>query len=126
MINERQTIRDPESFAQRLGRVVLVELPAWQLLILAAVVGIIWAASIFDWSFVTGRNAFWQFPRGTIGYSGNDMATGLVGYLYYVQSPWHLPLFYVSALGTPTGVNVIMESTGGGWSASSLLTGRPI
>jgi hypothetical protein len=107
MINEGQTIRDPESLAQRLGRVMLVELPEWQLLILAAVVGIIWAASIFDWSFVTGRSAFWQFPRGTIGYSGNDMATGLVGYLYYVQSPWHLPLFYVSALGTPAGTNVL-------------------
>ena len=35
------------------------------------------------------------------------MANVLVGYLYYVQSPWHLPLFYVSALGTPTGTNVI-------------------
>jgi len=36
-----------------------------------------------------------------------DMATYLVAYLHYVQSPWHLPLFYVSALGTPTGTNVI-------------------
>ena len=35
------------------------------------------------------------------------MAGALVGYLYYVQSPWHLPLFYVSALGTPAGTNVI-------------------
>jgi hypothetical protein len=28
-------------------------------------------------------------------------------YLYYVQSPWQLPLFYVSALGIPTGTNII-------------------
>ena len=35
------------------------------------------------------------------------MAGVLVGYLYYIQSHWHLPLFYVSALGTPAGTNVI-------------------
>jgi hypothetical protein len=107
MINERQTIRNPQRLAQRFGRVMLVKLPAWQLLIIATTVGTIWAASLFDWSFVTGRSAFWQFPHGTIGYGGNDMAQVLAGYLYYVQSPWHLPLFYVSALGTPAGMNVI-------------------
>ena len=65
MTVEKQGARLTESLAQRLGRVMLVELPVWQLLILAAVVGIMWAASIFDWSFVTGRSAFWQFPGGT-------------------------------------------------------------
>ena len=84
-----------------------MELPAWQLLVLAAAVGAIWAASLFDWSFIVGRNPFWQFPRGTVRGSQVDMAEVLVGYLYYVQSPWHLPLFYVSALGTPDGTNVI-------------------
>src|SRR6266403_2558724 len=93
--------RPTESLAQRLGRVVLAELPAWQLLLLAAAVGVIWAASLFDWSFVTGRHAFWQFPQGTIGGSQSDMAIMLTAYLYYVQSPWHLPLFHISALGTP-------------------------
>jgi hypothetical protein len=85
----------------------MMELPIYQLLILAAIVGTVWAASLFDWSFVTGRNLYWQFPRGTIGGVNYDPATALAGYLYYVQSPWHLPLFYVSALGTPAGVNVI-------------------
>jgi hypothetical protein len=107
VIRENQAARPVESLAQRLGRVALIELPIWQLLILAAAVGAIWAASLFDWSFVVGRNAFWQFPEGTISGSQNDMAQVLVGYLYYVQSPWHLPLFYVSALGTPSGTNVI-------------------
>ena len=51
---------------------------------------------------------FGSSPQGTIGLSQNDMAQVLVGYLYYVQSPWHLPLFYVSALGTPAGTNVIL------------------
>jgi len=84
-----------------------MELPAWQLLVLAAAIGTIWAASLFDWSFVAGRHAFWQFPEGTIPGSQNDMAQTLAGYLYYLQSPWHLPLFYVSALGTG-GINVIL------------------
>ena len=107
MISENQTIRKPQSLVQRIERVVLVELPAWQLLILAAVVGVLWAASVFDWDFVTGRHAFWQFPRGTIGGGENDMALHLTAYFYYVQSTWHFPLFYLSALNTPVGVNAI-------------------
>lgn len=111
MIGENQAARSAKSLAQGLGRVVLIRLPAWQLLLLAAAMGVIWASSLLDWAFVTGRHAFWQFPEGTIGGSQNDMATELVGYLYYVQSPWHLPLFYVSALGTPTGTSIIFTAS---------------
>lgn len=107
MIREKLAASSLGSFAKRFGRVVLAELPAWQLLVLAAAVSTLWAASLFDWSFVAGRDAFWQFPKGTISRSQTDMAQVLVAYFYYVQSPWHLPLFYVSALGTPTGTNVI-------------------
>ena len=107
MITEKQPTSRVETLVHQLGRVVLMELPAWELLVLAATAGAIWAASLFDWSFVIGRHAFWQFPKGTIGSGGADMAQVLVGYLYYVQSPWHLPLFYVSAVGTPAGTNVI-------------------
>jgi hypothetical protein len=107
MIREKQAVRPIESRPQRLRRLVLLELPAGQLLVLAAAVGALWAASLFDWSFVIGRHAFWQFPKGTISGSPYDMAQVLVGYLYFVQSSWHLPLFYVSALGTPTGTNII-------------------
>jgi hypothetical protein len=39
------------------------------------------------------------------------MAQAIVGYRYYVQSPWHLPLFYVSALGTPAGTNIIFTAS---------------
>jgi hypothetical protein len=35
------------------------------------------------------------------------MAQVLVAYDYYAQAPWHVPLFDVAALGTPTGANVI-------------------
>ena len=84
-----------------------MELQSWQLLVTAVTVGVVWATTLFDWSFTTGRHAFWEFPKGTVGGAGADMAGVLVGYLYYIQSPWHLPLFYVSALGTPAGTNVI-------------------
>jgi hypothetical protein len=107
MTSDQQTGGYLQSLTQRVGRIVLLELPTWQLLVVAAGVGALWAASLFDWSFVTGRHAFWQFPGGTIGGSENDMATTLVAYFYYVQSPWALPLFYVSALGIPVGTNLI-------------------
>jgi uncharacterized protein DUF6311 len=109
MNNEQKIIRSRASLAQRIREAVLVELPAWQLLVLAAIVGGLWAVSLFDWDFVAGRHAFWQFPRGTIGgdYGENDMAAPLAAYFYYVQSPWHLPLFYLSTLNTPVGVNAI-------------------
>jgi len=94
-------------FARRIGRALLLELQGWQLVILSTLVGVFWAASLFDWDFVIGRDAFWEFPRGTIGGGDNDMAQVLTGYLYYVQSPWHLPLFYVSGLDPPAGVNAI-------------------
>jgi len=94
--------------ARRLGQIVLVELSAWQLLVLAAVTGVLWAASMFGLSFVSGQDAFWQFPKGTIGGSQVDMAQILAVYFYYVQSPWQLPLFQVAALGTPDGANAIM------------------
>jgi hypothetical protein len=106
MIGEKQgTVT--EGLAERFARIVFAELPNRQLLLLSSVAGALWAASLFDWPFVTGHSAFWQFPQGTIRDSGNDMADVLVGYLYYVQSPWHLPLFYVPTLGTPAGVNII-------------------
>ena len=105
--SEKQAVRHIKSIPQRLRGVLLVKFPNWQLLVLAAIVGTIWAASLFDWSFVTGRHKFWEFPSGTIARSRLDSATGLVGYFYYVQSSWRLPLFYVTALNTPTGANVI-------------------
>jgi Family of unknown function (DUF6311) len=107
MISEKQAVRPIEGRAQRLGRLVLVELPAGQLLVLTGSVGTLWAASLFGWSFVVGQHPFWQFPKGTIGGSQYDMAMVLVAYFYFVQSPWHLPLFYISALGTLTGTNIV-------------------
>jgi hypothetical protein len=63
MIGENQTIRRPQSLVQRIRRVVLLELPAWE--------------QAFSTGILSpGRHAFWQFPRGTIGGDDgeNDMA----------------------------------------------------
>lgn len=98
-----------EAFAHRIGKALLTELPAWQLLVLAIVTGALWAAGLFDWGFITGQDEFWKFPRGTIGGSQNDMATDLSTYLYYIQSPWRPQLFYVSGLDAPIGVNATLS-----------------
>ncbi|HTV44557.1 MAG TPA: DUF6311 domain-containing protein [Stellaceae bacterium] len=90
-----------DELARRVGRIALAELPAWQLLGLAAVVGLCCDASLFDCNFITGRDDFWRFPMGV------DMQTVLGSYFYYVQSPWRFPLFYVASLGIPTGTNII-------------------
>ena len=108
MTSKKQAVKPKKSGSQRVRRLVLLQLPAGQLLILATAVGAFWAASLFDWSFVIGRHAFWKFPKGTIPGSGYDMAQVLTAYFYYVQSSWHLPLFYVSALGTPSGTNIVL------------------
>jgi hypothetical protein len=107
MSSDKQATRAMESSARWLRPVLFTELPVWQLLLIASAVGVLWAATLFDWSFVTGRHAFWQFPKGTVGGSGADMAQVLIGYLYYVQSPWQLPLFHVPAIDPPVGTNVI-------------------
>ena len=91
----------PDNLARRLGRILLAELPSWQLFVIAAAIGLLWAASLFDWSFIAGRHPFWQFPMGM------DMQVVVAAYLYYLHSPWCLPIFYVSALGAPTGTNII-------------------
>jgi Family of unknown function (DUF6311) len=107
MIREKKFADLVDGLLQRIRRAALAELPDWQLVVLAAATGAIWAASLFDWSFVSGQDAFWQFPAGTITGSQSDMAQVLVGYYYYVQSAWRLPLFFISALGTPAGTNVV-------------------
>jgi hypothetical protein len=107
MIDRRQTAGAVTRYARRFRCLVLVELPSLQLLVIAAAIGVLWAMSLFEASFVAGRHAFWRFPQGTIGYSENDMAQVLVAYFYYVQSPWQLPLFYVESLGAPFGANVV-------------------
>ena len=107
MISQKQVVGFRESRTNRVTRLVLPKLSTLQLLALAAVVGALCATSLFDWSFVTGQDAFWQFPMGTITSSQFDMAAVLTAYFYYVQSSWHLPLFYVSTLGTPAGTNIM-------------------
>lgn len=108
MTSEKQALGPIGRGTRHLKRLALLELSAGRLLVLSAAVGVSWAASLFDWSFVIGAHPFWRFPKGTIPGSQYDMAQVLTAYFYYLQSPWHLPLFYVSALGTPSGTNIIL------------------
>ena len=61
MTSEKQALGRGTQHLKRL--VLLDELPARQLLVLAAAVGILSAASLFNWSFVIGGHAFWRFQR---------------------------------------------------------------
>jgi hypothetical protein len=65
-----------------------------------------YALTILSPDFLSGRSLFWAFPAGTVGGSGNDMATNFVGYLYFVRAPWSFPLLHVANLGVPAGTNV--------------------
>lgn len=107
MIGETQSATAMRNWARHFERVLLMEAPAWQLLIIAAVVGALWAASLFDWSFIAGRHLVWPFIEGGAKGWQLDMGQHLQGYLYYVQGPWDLPLFYVPALRAPPGTNVL-------------------
>lgn len=62
MISEKKAINRVESKAQRLGRFVLIELPATQLLVLASAVSILWASTLSNLSFVLGQHAFLAIP----------------------------------------------------------------
>ena len=62
LISEKRAANFTGSLAERLGCAILVNLPVWQLLILAAALRIVWAASLFDMSFVAKRHAFCKFP----------------------------------------------------------------
>ena len=80
--------------------------PLWLLLLISLVLGAAYAITLLPLGLIGGTSAFWAFPAGSIPGSGNDMATGLVGYLYFVRSPWQLPLLHVATLGNAPGTNV--------------------
>ena len=73
---------------------------------LSFVLGAAYTLSMLPLGLITGTSSFWEFPRGTIFGADNDMANGLVGYLYFVHSPWGWPILDVPNLGAPTGTNI--------------------
>ncbi len=74
---------------------------------LSLAVGLALTLTVFDLDFLTGRSPFWLFPQGVIPGSDDDMAEAFAGYLYFLRSPWHIPLFFVPSLGFPTGASIL-------------------
>ncbi|WP_413437606.1 DUF6311 domain-containing protein [Sulfuriferula sp. GW1] len=69
-------------------------------LLVALLIGTVYALSIFEPSFIIGNNAYWTKPFG-------DRITNLIGALYFAHDSWHFPIFYVPTLATPEGANII-------------------
>ncbi len=79
--------------------------PLWLLVSLTFAIGIAQAASFLPWNFVNGAGEVWNFPGGIIENGANDMADGIVGYYYQLQSPWTLRFLYAPNLAAPGGTN---------------------
>ncbi len=77
------------------------------LLLLSVLASALYCATMFDPAFLAGTSPFWSDPHGVIPGSWADMATALSGYGYFIRDAWRLPLFQVSGLGAPGGVNII-------------------
>jgi hypothetical protein len=70
-----------------------------------------YCAWMFDLDFLLGTSAYWSNPRGVVGNSWADISTALSGYLFFQQDVWQLPLFHVSKLGAPLGMNIIFTDS---------------
>jgi len=79
----------------------------------AAILGLLYVLLTFDAGFLLGRGPFWAFPQGPWLMDSRDLVPSidlidsLIGYIGFLHSPWTLPIFYVPAIGTPAGTNVM-------------------
>lgn len=79
---------------------LVAQRPCWMLLLASFVIGCAYAASVLPIDVVTGTSPFWNYPGGI------DQASVLVGYRYFVASPWDVPLLQAPLLGPAPGTNV--------------------
>jgi len=83
------------------------------LLGVAVLIAVIYVATIFPLDFILGHGAFWANPRGPwLMDAGDkiesvDLLAGMVHYLGFLRTGWHLPVFFVPNLGAPSGTSVI-------------------
>jgi len=68
--------------------------------VIATILGAIYAFTLFEPSFILGRSVYWTEPFG-------DRITNLIGALYFAHDDWRFPLFYVPGLGFPEGANIV-------------------
>ncbi len=83
------------------------------LLICSVLVSATYLATIFEPEYILGHGPFWDNPRGPwlmdsadIDESA-DILDAQIGYLGFLATPWHVPVFFVPNLGAPSGTNII-------------------
>lgn len=68
--------------------------------VIAMILGALYAFTLFEPSFILGRSVYWTEPFG-------DRITNLIGALYFAHDDWRFPLFYVPGLAFPEGTNIV-------------------
>ena len=84
-----------------LGRQLRTPRSAAILQLVSCLLSLAFCWHLFSVEFVTGTARFWTNPRGL------DITTSISGYYAFIKSPWEFPIFQVSQLGYPVGVNII-------------------
>ncbi len=82
------------------------------LVVLAASLAVGYVILSFDAGFLSGDGSFWRDPRGPWLMDAGDRRESadvidyLAGYRGFLNTSWHLPLFFLPNLGAPTGTNI--------------------
>ncbi len=65
----------------------------------------------FNAGFLLGTSPFWTNPRGLIGRGWYDISSALSGYIYFQHETCQWPLFHISKLGAPAGMNIVFTDS---------------
>jgi hypothetical protein len=101
-------------FLEPITRVLERERSAWAMVWAAIAIGGLYVWCTFDLAFLLGTGPFWANPRGpwlmdpADHLDSIDVMTTQVAYIAFLHAPWDVPLFFVPALGAPTGSSVIL------------------
>jgi hypothetical protein len=92
-------------------QVLATQRPLKLLLVGSLLAACAYCAWMFDLDFLLGTSTYWSNPRGVVGNSWADISTALSGYFFFQRDAWQLPLFHVSKLGAPLGMNIIFTDS---------------
>src|SRR5262245_358171 len=70
----------------------------------AAIVGTLYAFTIFEPLFALASSRYWTEPFG-------DPITYEIGARYFAQDKWRFPIFFVPAFSFPEGANIIFSDS---------------
>ena len=103
-IDRSRSLRHAEAALDAACVYLASERPLGYLLISSFAIATAYCFWLFDFGFLTGTSAYWGTP-------GGDTSTHLAGYLFFQRDTWQLPLFHVTKLGAPAGVNIIFTDS---------------